>query len=338
MPEPIVSVIIPTYNRAEMLTKSIDSVLVQDFDGFEVIVSDDGSSDNTLEVLSQYGDKIVVVSRPNAGCAAARNRAAQVARGELIAFHDSDDLMLPGRLSAQVEFMQAHPAVAAATGNVIIQGQEDRNYLEHGYGIDFGGQPWVIFSQPFPRLLYYNFMANPASMIKRNCFLEVGGIDESLRISSDWEFWLRVARRWPLACLNVPCTWLGKHEGNITASTMAEVGCNIRVMDRALRWGEPLDQQARRKILNRLFGLVRSYLLHNLTGPAEPLWRTQARRCAEHLPWPRRLLVGLITVLPRAVSGPPLSLMVKTRVALRGRSGGTASGQGDGPKKSEPDR
>ena len=92
--------------------------------------------------------------------------------------------------------MQAHPEVAAVTGNIVVgegaQGQEP-TYLER-CGMDFGGKPWVILDRPFEAMLRRDFMANPATMARRDCLLEVGGIDESLRLSSDWDLYLRMAR------------------------------------------------------------------------------------------------------------------------------------------------
>lgn len=315
MPEPIVSVIIPSYNRAEMIIRSIDSVLAQDFDGFEIIVSDDGSTDNTLEVLSQYGDKIVVVSGSNGGCATARTRAIGAAKGHLIANHDSDDLMLPGRLAAQVDFMHEHPEVAVVSGNVIIEGDEQTNYLEN-CGVDFGGQPWVIFDHPFQKLLCRNFMVDPASMIRRDYFLEIGGYDLSLRRSADWNLWLRMSRKRPLACMKMPCTWMGRHEGNRTVS-LIENACNIRIIDKALRCGEPLDQDALQIILKRLYFRLRSYIIQNLMNSPKPGWVTQARRCAEHLTWYRRLFLRLVIASPRKFLRFLLGFIIKIRRAFR---------------------
>lgn len=203
MSEPIVSVIIPTYNRADMVAKSIDSVLAQEFQPFDIVVVDDGSTDNTREILSAYKDRIVSIYQPNAGFAAARTRGIQETSSSLVAFHDSDDVMLPGRLEAQVAFMREHPEVAALSGNAVIQRMEDMDYLEK-CGIDFAGQPWVILDRPFQKLLCRNFMVDPASMVRRECFLSVGGYDLSLRSSADWDLWLKMARRWPLACMKMP--------------------------------------------------------------------------------------------------------------------------------------
>jgi len=313
--KPIASVIIPTYNRADMIAKSIDSVLAQDFGEFEIIVSDDGSTDNTLEVLSQYGDKITVVTGPNAGCATARTRAIQAARGQLIANHDSDDLMLPGRLTRQVEFMTKHSEVAVVSGNIIIEDDEQTNYLEN-CGVDFGGQPWVVFEHPFQKLLCRNFMTDAASMIRCECFVSIGGYDLSLRRSADWDLWLRMSRKWPLACMNTPCTWVGKHEGNRTVSPV-ENACNIRIIDRALRCGEPLDQHSLQIILKRLYLRLRSYVVQNLMGSSELGWVIETKRCAEHLIWYHQLFLRFVLALPHKFLRFLLGFIIRIRGAFR---------------------
>ncbi len=318
MSEPRVSVIIPTYNRAHYLVESIESVLAQEFEPFEIVVVDDGSTDKTREILSLYKGRIISIYQPNAGFAAARTRGIQEARSSLVAFHDSDDIMLPGRLAAQVAFMDEHPEVAALSGNAVIQGMESVDYLEN-CGIQFGKEGWVIVERGFQKLLSKNFMVDPGSVVRRECFFEIGGYDLSLLSSADWDLWLRMSRKWPLACMKMPCMWLRRHKGSLSQLPVG-VACNIRVVDKALRCSEPLDQYALETILKRLFGQIRSYVVENLTGAAEPLWQAQARRCAEHLPWHQRLLVGLATTLPRKLSGPVLRLVVRTRRAFQDRT------------------
>ena len=110
--------IIPTYNRSQMVQEAIDSVLEQDFTDYELIVVDDGSNDNTPEILAGYGQRIKVLHQSNKGVSAARNFGIAAASGQLIALLDSDDLWLPRKLATQVTFFEDNPIV------VINQTQE----------------------------------------------------------------------------------------------------------------------------------------------------------------------------------------------------------------------
>src|ERR1700685_3541854 len=100
--KPTVSVVIPTYNRADFVCKAIKNVFQQTFKDLELVIVDDGSTDNTLEKLAAFGNKIRVISQANAGPAAARNRGGEAACGEIIAFQDSDDTWMPTKLERQV--------------------------------------------------------------------------------------------------------------------------------------------------------------------------------------------------------------------------------------------
>jgi glycosyltransferase involved in cell wall biosynthesis len=114
-----VSIIIPVYNGAATVAGAVACALAQEFDGFEVIVIDDGSSDNTLSVLRQYSSCITVLSQPNRGAAAARNAGARAARGEFLAFLDADDRWLPGRVSATMSALEASPDAVLAFCDLI---------------------------------------------------------------------------------------------------------------------------------------------------------------------------------------------------------------------------
>ncbi len=109
--KPLVSVIIPVYNSASTLSQAIDSVLEQTYSNFEIIAVNDGSTDNSLELLKGYDSKIRLITQANAGVATARNRAIAEANGELVAFLDSDDWWLPHKLARQVAFLQKHPKI-----------------------------------------------------------------------------------------------------------------------------------------------------------------------------------------------------------------------------------
>lgn len=315
--KPLVSVVIPVYNRAHMITQSVESVMEQDFDNYEIIISDDGSTDNLMEVLSQYGDRICVVRGPNGGCGTARTRAIEAARGEFIANHDSDDRMLPGRLAAQAKFLEEHPEVAAITGNVIFEGDEQIDYLK-SRGIDFSGNSWVVFDHPFAKILSRNFMADAASMFRRVFFLEIGGYDLSLRRSADWNLWLRMARKWPLACMSKPYTWVGKHEGNRNVSSV-EIICNLRIIVHGLNFKEPLDNAARKTVYNRLAQETRSYLRRYFTESPQPEGKIYFLQAVKYLPWYYRLLISLGIGLPQEIIGPLLDRAIQIRNRLRNK-------------------
>ncbi|MCF8112160.1 MAG: glycosyltransferase family 2 protein, partial [Desulfobacteraceae bacterium] len=108
---PLISVVIPVYNRGAWIAEAVDSVLSQDYEPLELIVVDDGSNDATGEILSSYGSRIRVISQANAGVSAARNRGAAEAAGDWIAFLDSDDYWLSGKLSAQTAFFKKNPGI-----------------------------------------------------------------------------------------------------------------------------------------------------------------------------------------------------------------------------------
>ena len=290
--KPLISVIIPTYNRALFLAESIDSVLAQDFSQFEVIVIDDGSTDNTQEILASYGKSITYVYQPNAGVSAATNKGIKLASASLIALHDSDDIMLHGRLKVQHEFMEAHPEVGAVTGNIIIQGNEEINYLEKS-GVDFNGRESVICETPFPKMLLKNFMANAASMVRKECFLKVGMYDESLPIGQDTEFWLRVAKFWPLACLNKPCTWVRRHNENITLDRRS-LECKIRIIGQNLENTKSIPAGITKDVERRLFWLFVDYINSNLKTDQKGNYEIFVGEYKKYLPWYYKLFIKII--------------------------------------------
>src|SRR5215831_9468158 len=126
-PVPIVSVVIPTYNNARFLPEALDSLLGQTYRDFELIVVDDGSTDDTLEVLKPYRHLIRYVRKENGGPASARNLGIRHASGELIAFQDADDIWLPDKLQLQVDYLREHPEVGLVFSGSIFFGTETRN-------------------------------------------------------------------------------------------------------------------------------------------------------------------------------------------------------------------
>ena len=193
---PTVSIIIPTYNRAGMLKEAIDSVLAQDYSGFELIVVDDGSTDDTPNVLSRYGDNIKWLRQHNQGVSAARNRGIAAASGKYIAFLDSDDLWLQAKLTVQTEFMKSkRDALICQTEEIWI-----RNGVRVNPGKRHQKQSGMIFERSLPLCL----VSPSAVMVRRGLFDEFGLFDESLPACEDYDMWLRVSSRCPVYLIDTP--------------------------------------------------------------------------------------------------------------------------------------
>jgi glycosyltransferase involved in cell wall biosynthesis len=188
--KPLVSVIIPTYNRGWIVKEAIDSVLEQDFSDYELIVVDDGSDDNTPAILKAYGKKITVLRQPNKGVSAARNYGIAAASGRLIAFLDSDDLWLPHKLSTQVKFFKDHPDA------VINQTQE--HWIRDGVRVNPKKKHHKFSGMIFEKSLALCLVSPSAVMIQKSLFGTVGVFDEDLPACEDYDLWLRISCRYPV--------------------------------------------------------------------------------------------------------------------------------------------
>jgi glycosyltransferase involved in cell wall biosynthesis len=193
---PQVSVIIPTYNRGWIIKEAIDSVLAQDFKDFELIVVDDGSTDNTSEVFASYGNDIKVLFQKNKGVSAARNRGIAEASGQFIAFLDSDDLWLPQKLSTQVEFFnQVSEAFICQTEEI---------WIRNGRRVNPKKRHKKASGMIFKPSLELCLVSPSAVMIRRSLFDRVGRFDETLPACEDYDLWLRISCRFPVHLIDTP--------------------------------------------------------------------------------------------------------------------------------------
>ena len=188
--EPSVSVVIPTYQRRELLPRAVSSVLAQTFQDFELIVVDDGSTDGTREALEGLDDRIHYRWQENRGVAAARNVGIRLGRGEIVAFLDSDDRWLPDHLAVVTEVLARHPkAVLVCTcPRYRVAG---RQRAKEARLVDL-----------LPRLLLQNLLGYPACVaVRREALVAVEGFDERLLVWEDSDLWLRLALLGPFAIL-----------------------------------------------------------------------------------------------------------------------------------------
>ncbi len=193
---PAVSVIIPTYNRQQPLRKAVDSVLDQTFSNFELIVVDDGSTDRTPELLADYGDALQVIRQPNRGVSAARNRGISAASGDLLAFLDSDDRWLPGKLAAQVAFFHTRPEALIC--------QTEEIWIRNGVRVNPGKRHQKPEGMIFVPSLDLCLVSPSAVMIRQTLLNDVGYFDESLPACEDYDLWLRISSRYPVHLIPTP--------------------------------------------------------------------------------------------------------------------------------------
>jgi glycosyltransferase involved in cell wall biosynthesis len=193
---PPVSVIIPTYNRGWIIREAIDSVLAQDFTDFELIVVDDGSTDNTADILRGFGSDIQVIRQSNAGVSAARNRGIKASAGRWIAFLDSDDLWLPQKLSRQVDFFAAHAHAMVC--------QTEEQWIRKGVRVNPKARHHKFSGLIFERSLELCLVSPSAVMIRKDLFNDVGLFDEGLPACEDYDLWLRISCRFPVYLIDTP--------------------------------------------------------------------------------------------------------------------------------------
>lgn len=194
--KPLVSVIIPTFNRGWIVKDAIESVLAQDFTDFELIAVDDGSTDNTSEILGEFESDIRVIRQTNRGVSAARNRGIQASVGRWIAFLDSDDLWLPQKLSHQVDFFRSHADAMIC--------QTEEQWIRNGVRVNPKVRHHKFSGLIFERSLELCLVSPSAVMIRKDLFNEVGLFDESLPACEDYDLWLRVSCRFPVYLIDTP--------------------------------------------------------------------------------------------------------------------------------------
>jgi glycosyltransferase involved in cell wall biosynthesis len=188
---PKVSIIIPTYNRRPMLREAIGSVLAQDFEDFELIVADDGSTDGTADEIKEYGGRVKLFRHPeNRGVSAARNSGILHAGGKYVAFLDSDDLWVKGKLRIQVTFLDENPHYPLCyTDEIWIRkGKRVNPMRKHA---KYSG--WIL-----EKCLPLCTISPSSAMMRRTLFSKVGLFDEALPVCEDYDFWLRVSARFPM--------------------------------------------------------------------------------------------------------------------------------------------
>ena len=198
MNPPLVSVILPTFNRAWTLKDAVDSVLNQDYPYIELIVIDDGSEDNTQKLLERYKNRVVILKQENSGVSAARNAGIKNSHGEFIALLDSDDTWDKRKISCQVEFFKRHPEALIC--------QTEEIWIRKGKRVN----PKVKHKKPsgmvFEASLELCLVSPSAVMMRRQLFDLKGYFNEEFIVCEDYDLWLRVSATLPVFLIDKPYT------------------------------------------------------------------------------------------------------------------------------------
>lgn len=240
-----VSVIIPTYNRGHFVVEAVESVLAQSYQSVEIIVVDDGSTDDTLDRLKPYSSNILIVKTNHGGAPHARNAGIKVARGKYVAFLDSDDRYLPHKLALQVQILNRFPDVGmvysefSGFGEGILEefhlksyhsaafrsGETYDAYFDQAVSLRDVGlvcPPWtdrkIYLGQIFDKYLTVLFVFVNSLMVRRAVLDSVGFHDETLSLFDGYELVLRIAKRNRIAFVDVPTYQLRYHDGQISTT------------------------------------------------------------------------------------------------------------------------
>ena len=283
----MVSAIIPTYNYGKFVTEAVESALAQTYEPLEVIVVDDGSTDNTKQILEPYMSRIRYIYQKNQGLSAARNTGIAAARGEFIAFLDSDDLWHSRKTEVQVRYLQENPHVALAAGVAVPD-------LGHGWPeihSDRMEATLVSFADVFLKTRF-----GPSSVIaSKQVFCTVGNFSTELRSAEDRDMWIRVASQYQMARIDLPL-WFYRIHGNSMSKNAAQMEINIRrMLKNAILTLPCLQAKPARSLVNKAWAfcdqecaimyreagqykkcaarLVRSLLRHPLPLPEEESYK-----------------------------------------------------------------
>lgn len=223
-----VSVIIPAYNAARFVPQAIRSALNQRGVPLEVIVIDDGSTDNTSQVLEEFGDSIRVLRQANAGNIEARNQGARLARGDWLAFLDADDDWLPDKLARQLDRTDA-------TTNLVYTDRINFGDIGRVVQVQSGSQELLAGDLFEPLLVLGNFITNSSVLMRKDIFDQLGGYDNQLQVCGDWDLWLRYSAQGGLIGLvPEPLTRYRWGPGSVSGNPRRSLEGRLRVVFRAL--------------------------------------------------------------------------------------------------------
>jgi glycosyltransferase involved in cell wall biosynthesis len=344
----LVSIVIPTFNRAHFIAATIESALAQTYSHHEVIVVDDASTDNTAEVVGAFSDRRIqyLARESNGGFSLARNLGLSRAKGEFIAFLDSDDVWLPWKLGAQIRLFQRHPEVGMSWSDMWVidpDGTPDHTrYLRTLYNafnlIDFDSMlaragsvreltseaPSSVLDAPyfvgniFDQMFLGNIVHPPTAILRRSRLRQAGKFEPGPTGNAgvDYEFYFRVTRHGPVALIDAPTIYYRVHPNQISKSNLHEARADVEMVNRWLATGAPRVAPAlvRKRLAGSHRWLGHTELVDGARSEARKhLWRSLALEPLQ----PRTAALFALSLFPDGT----VSALRSVKRALRGIRG-----------------
>jgi len=217
-----VTVAIASYNMASYLPAAIDSALAQDHDDVEIVVVDDGSTDDTREVVSRYRRKVRYEYQENAGVANAYNRALELAKGEYVHFLDADDVLTPSTVDRLAGLLDESPSAGLAYGDALVMDAGSKVYGTRVAPGAFTGRRLISSGEAFKELLRGCHITTSAVMIRKSVLGKVTPFRQKAVPGEDWDMWLRVAAEYDMVHLPISACYYRVHDASITSAYTVE--------------------------------------------------------------------------------------------------------------------
>ena len=304
MHKPDASVVIPLYNKGPHITRALNSVITQTVQNFEVIVVDDGSTDNGAMIVREFDDpRILLIKQENQGVSAARNNGVEVAQAEMIAFLDADDEWMPEHLNTLLRLRKKYPE-AGAYGTACLITVEDSSPHNPSYSADISKEPWEGLIPSYFHAAAFGFppITSSSVAITKDIVRAVGGFCTATRLGEDGDLWGRIALKYPIAF-----SWDGMAIYHTEAINRAcnrieplEVHIFVRTAMEAIVAGE-VSADMRMDLLEYIARLQIDTALHNIHAGEQKLARGNLKKCETKKLLKEKYLALLLAYAPLSV-------------------------------------
>jgi glycosyltransferase involved in cell wall biosynthesis len=253
-----ISVVIAAYNKAELTVRTVQSVLDQAYGNLEVIVIDDGSTDNTRDMLLPFFGRIKYVYKKNGGASSARNLGIKLATGDLIAMLDCDDIYMPEKIEKCAAFLEANPEYGLVYTKVYFIDKNGDILRE------YPNQKPVMSGDISNRLILGNFIPSSTVIARKKCFEDTGLFDESIFVPADWDMWLKLSEKYKVGYIGLPLTKYNISGSYTLANPEQSEKEELEVLKKAAARNKKISPLTHKKSISELY--LRSAVNYLLIG------------------------------------------------------------------------